>query len=160
MREVGECEMTPSQCRGARGLVGWTQDDLAKASDVNDETVRSFETEQVTPRRASFSEMRTAFENAGVVFIDEDGQGPGVAMKNSNLSAQCRAARGLLGWNQSDLANASRVSNATVSSFESGRVKPRRASLRNMLRAFSDAGVIFVDEGDQGGGARLRKGLR
>jgi transcriptional regulator with XRE-family HTH domain len=160
MRKAAETEMTPSQCRGARGLLGWSQDDLAEASGVSDVTVRNFETEQVTPRQASLREMRTAFESVGVIFVDEDGQGPGVKMKLSNLPALCRTARGLLGWKQSDLAGASRVSDVTISKFESERLTPRKANLRKIRRAFENAGVIFIDEGDEGAGARLRKGLR
>jgi transcriptional regulator with XRE-family HTH domain len=35
--------MTPAQCRAARGFLGISQDDLAKAADVGVSTVRDFE---------------------------------------------------------------------------------------------------------------------
>jgi len=151
--------MTPSQCRAARGILRWTQDDLASAADVSDETVRNFETELATPRQAGLDEMRLALEAAGVIFITEDRQGPGVAVRETNWPLQCRAARGLLGWTQSDLAAASSVSNLTVSKTESGQVTPNRSSLRKMRSALEKAGVIFVNEIGETG-ARLRKGLR
>jgi transcriptional regulator with XRE-family HTH domain len=73
--------MTPAQCRAARGLIRWTQPDLAKAAGVSDVTVRKFENEQATPQRASLQVMRAALESAGVIFVEENGEGPGVRMK-------------------------------------------------------------------------------
>ena len=73
--------MTPSQCRAARALLGWNQDDLAKAAAVSVVTVRNFENEKSTPQRASLSVLRAAFESAGVELIDENGGGAGVRMK-------------------------------------------------------------------------------
>jgi transcriptional regulator with XRE-family HTH domain len=74
--------MTPSQCRAARGLLKWTQPQLAAASGVHDATVRAFENEEVTPRRASLLVMRHALETAGVIFVDESLEGgPGVRLR-------------------------------------------------------------------------------
>jgi transcriptional regulator with XRE-family HTH domain len=73
--------MTPAQCRAARGLLRWTQPDLAKASGVSDVTVRKFENEQATPQRASLQVMRQAIEAAGVIFVEENGEGPGVRLR-------------------------------------------------------------------------------
>jgi DNA-binding transcriptional regulator YiaG len=74
-------EMTPAQCRAARGLLSWTQDQLANASRVSDVTVRHFENDEVTPRRSSLHVMRRALEGAGVVFLDEGVHGPGVRLR-------------------------------------------------------------------------------
>jgi transcriptional regulator with XRE-family HTH domain len=73
--------MNPAQCRAARGLLRWTQPDLAKASGVSDVTVRKFENEQATPQRASLQVMRQAIEAAGVEFIAENGGGAGVRLR-------------------------------------------------------------------------------
>jgi DNA-binding transcriptional regulator YiaG len=74
--------MTPSQCRAARGLLQWTQPQLATASGVHGQTVSHFETEGVVPRRASLKVMQTALEKAGVIFVDESTEaGPGVRLK-------------------------------------------------------------------------------
>jgi transcriptional regulator with XRE-family HTH domain len=75
--------MTPAQCRAARGLLRWTQPDLAKASGVSDVTVRKFENEQATPQRASLQVMRQAIEAAGVIFVAENGEGPGVRLRKA-----------------------------------------------------------------------------
>ncbi len=75
------------------------------------------------------------------------------------ISAQLRAARGLLGWNQSRLANASGVALSTIRRME-GSEGPLRGMAENVWkvqRALEDAGVIFIDEDDEGPGVRLRK---
>jgi transcriptional regulator with XRE-family HTH domain len=153
--------MTPSQCRAARGLARWSQEEIAKTSGVGETTVSGFETELVTSRSASIQVMRNAFEAAGVIFIDEDARGgPGVRMSKSTWPARCRAARGLLGWTQDTLAQASRVSSYTVARFEGERTAPLRATLRKVRHAFEAAGIIFLEGSDEITGVRLRKGLR
>jgi predicted transcriptional regulator len=75
-------------------------------------------------------------------------------------SAQCRAARGLLAWNQQDLADAAGVGIVTVHQLEAGTSEPRRATLQVIRRAFEDAGVEFINENGGGPGVRLRKSKR
>jgi len=70
---------------------------------------------------------------------------------------QCRAARGLLAWNQQELAQRARVGIVTVHQFEAGLSQPRRATLDVIRRAFEAAGIEFIDENGGGPGVRLRK---
>ncbi|MBY3175630.1 helix-turn-helix transcriptional regulator [Rhizobium leguminosarum] len=70
---------------------------------------------------------------------------------------QCRAARGLIGWSQAKLSEASRVSPATVANFESGKRVPIANNLAAIRSALQDAGIIFIDENGEGPGVRLRK---
>ena len=72
-------------------------------------------------------------------------------------SAQLRAARGLLGWTQADLASSAKVGVVTVRQFESGNAEPRSATLTVMRQALEAAGVIFIAENGEGPGVRLRK---
>ena len=72
-------------------------------------------------------------------------------------SAQCRAARGLLAWNQQDLAREAGVGVITVHQFEAGTSAPRRSTLDVIKRAFERAGVEFIAENGGGPGVRLRK---
>jgi transcriptional regulator with XRE-family HTH domain len=72
------------------------------------------------------------------------------------VSVQCRAARGLLGWSQQDLATQARVGLVTVHQLEAGTSRPRRATLEVIRRAFEKAGVEFIDENGGGPGVRLR----
>jgi DNA-binding XRE family transcriptional regulator len=69
--------------------------------------------------------------------------------------AQCRAARGLLGWNQQELARQAGVGIVTVHQLETGLTQPRRATLEVIRRALESAGVEFTN-GDQPG-VRLTK---
>lgn len=72
-------------------------------------------------------------------------------------AGQLRAARGIIGWSQSDLAAASKVGRATIADFESGKRDPYSRTLDELRSALEGAGVIFVDENGEGPGVRLRK---
>jgi predicted transcriptional regulator len=74
---------TPEQCRAARGLLGWSQQELARQARVGVVTVHQLETGVSEPRRATIEVIQRAFEDAGVTFIDENGGGPGVRLRKS-----------------------------------------------------------------------------
>jgi len=73
--------ITPEQCRAARGLLAWSQQELAKKARVGVVTVHQLETASSQPRPATLDVVRRAFETAGVEFIDENGGGPGVRLR-------------------------------------------------------------------------------
>ena len=74
----------PARCRGARALLGWTHLDVAKLADVHEITVMRLESEQFTFNRATLIVIRLAFEGAGAVFLEDDGEnGPGVGLKRT-----------------------------------------------------------------------------
>lgn len=73
--------VTPEQCRAARGLLSWSQQDLAKNAGVGVVTVHQLEAGVSQPRRSTIGVVRRAFEAAGVEFIDENGGGPGVRLR-------------------------------------------------------------------------------
>jgi transcriptional regulator with XRE-family HTH domain len=73
--------ITPAQCRAARGLLSWTQADLAKAASVGVVTVRQFEGESGTPRPATLTVLQQALEAAGLEFIPENGGGAGIRFR-------------------------------------------------------------------------------
>ena len=70
-----------AQCRAARGLLDWSQQDLAGQAGVGIVTVRQVEAGATEPRRSTLVVLRQAFERAGVEFIDENGGGPGVRLR-------------------------------------------------------------------------------
>ena len=74
------------QCRAARGLLGWSQDQLAEAANVARATIANFETGKSQPVANNLAAIRSAFEGAGVVFIPENGGGDGVRMKDPQPS--------------------------------------------------------------------------
>ncbi|MEI8445041.1 MULTISPECIES: helix-turn-helix domain-containing protein [unclassified Mesorhizobium] len=65
--------MTPAQCRAARGLLDWTQGDLARSSSVSDVTIRNFERGKTALQPASLRVIQLALEAAGVEFINGTG---------------------------------------------------------------------------------------
>ena len=73
--------ISAEQCRAARGLLGWTQNELAENSGVGVVTVHQLEAQTSEPRRSTLEVIRRAFEAAGVEFIDENGGGPGVRLR-------------------------------------------------------------------------------
>ncbi|KFI28169.1 helix-turn-helix transcriptional regulator [Paenirhodobacter enshiensis] len=68
--------------------------------------------------------------------------------------AQCRAARGLVNWSQTRLAEEAGVSRATVTSFEAEKRVPIGNNLDAIRSALEAAGVEFIPE--NGGGAGVR----
>jgi ribosome-binding protein aMBF1 (putative translation factor) len=75
--------LTSAQIRAARALVRWSAEDLARESAVGVTTIRRAElTESETSMTAANSlAVRRALETAGVEFIDENGGGPGVRLR-------------------------------------------------------------------------------
>jgi transcriptional regulator with XRE-family HTH domain len=72
----------PEQSRAARGLISWTQQQLAEAAGVGLSTLRDFENAFRNPFPENVVAIRKALETAGVIFIDEEGtQGPGVRLR-------------------------------------------------------------------------------
>ncbi len=64
-----------------RGLLDWTQQELADAARVGVATVRQFEGDGAETRQATLAVLRWAFESTGVQFIDENGGGRGVRLR-------------------------------------------------------------------------------
>ncbi|MGD9617442.1 MAG: helix-turn-helix domain-containing protein [Alphaproteobacteria bacterium] len=57
---------------------------------------------------------------------------------------QSRAARGWLGWSQTELARRASVSLSTIRDFETGARTPIANNLAAMQRALESAGIQFV----------------
>ena len=73
--------ITPAQCRGARGLLGWSQSDLSKASRIATKTVADFERGARVPYPRTLDDIQGALEKAGIQFISKNGGGPGVRLR-------------------------------------------------------------------------------
>jgi transcriptional regulator with XRE-family HTH domain len=70
--------MTPDQSRAARGLLDWSQAELAARSNLSESTIRDFEKGRRIPSINNLAAVRRALEAAGVEFID--GNQPGVRL--------------------------------------------------------------------------------
>jgi transcriptional regulator with XRE-family HTH domain len=74
----------PGQIRAARGLLNWTQVQLARAAGVSEVAVKNLERSRTDPRASTLTAMQEAFDRAGVVFLDPGdtrNRGSGVRLK-------------------------------------------------------------------------------
>ena len=79
-QHVPMAAITPSLCRAARGLLGWTGEDLARHARVALNTVRKFEAAKSTPMPNNLAAIQAAFEMASVEFTN--GDAPGVRLRS------------------------------------------------------------------------------
>jgi transcriptional regulator with XRE-family HTH domain len=61
--------------------------------------------------------------------------------------AQCRAARALLDWTQSDLMDHCGATQKTIADFERGLTRPYARTLTAIIAAFEAAGIEFINRG-------------
>ena len=75
--------LTSGQIRAARAFLRWRAEDLARETAVGVATIRRAELaeDQTSMTAANDLAVRRALETAGVEFIDENGGGPGVRLR-------------------------------------------------------------------------------
>lgn len=78
--------LSPAQSRAARGLLDWSQAELGRLSNLSESTVRDFEKGRRTPNINNLAAIRRALESAGVIFVEENGEGPGVRLRKAPAS--------------------------------------------------------------------------
>jgi transcriptional regulator with XRE-family HTH domain len=64
--------LTPELTRAARGLLDWSQENLAKKANLGLSTVKDFEAGRRTPAVNNLAAIQTALENGGVRFVTGD----------------------------------------------------------------------------------------
>ena len=76
-------QLTSAQIRAARALIRWSAVDLAKETTLSVTTIRRAELTEMETSLTSANDraIRQALESAGVEFIDENGGGPGVRLR-------------------------------------------------------------------------------
>lgn len=76
--------ISAAQSRAARGLLNWSQADLAQHSNLGHSTIRNFESGLRLPGINNLAAIRRAFEAAGVTILDSgdasDGGGAGARL--------------------------------------------------------------------------------
>jgi predicted transcriptional regulator len=83
MGEKSILKVSIRQVKAARALLGWSQDDLAKAAEVSIPTIKRLEAFDgpLGGRGETAERIVGAIRSAGVDFIDENGGGQGVRLR-------------------------------------------------------------------------------
>jgi transcriptional regulator with XRE-family HTH domain len=87
-------DITPVQCRAARTLLEMTQPQLAKLAKLGLSTIVDFERARRQVSMEAIRAMQRALEQAGVEFIDENGGGPGVRLRQRLQEKSRKRTRG------------------------------------------------------------------
>lgn len=77
--------LTGEQIKAARALVRIEQKQLAEMAGISFDTVKRLEMIRgpISANTATEAAIRRAFSEAGVLFIDENGEGPGVRLRKT-----------------------------------------------------------------------------
>lgn len=75
-------DMTSAQLRAARALLNWTVRDLSEKSGVHRNTITNLEADRAANTSTILIVKRT-LEDAGVIFVAENGEGPGVRIRKA-----------------------------------------------------------------------------
>lgn len=70
-----------NQLRAARALKGLSQADLAQMANVSTKTIKRAEAGEPTVAVDTVERIRRSLEKAGVIFIESNGDGPGVRLR-------------------------------------------------------------------------------
>lgn len=82
---MNKSALTGRQIAAARTLVGLTQPELAGMANISTPTLKRMEaSDGPAPGMANnLLAIKTALEAAGVIFVDENGEGPGVRLRKT-----------------------------------------------------------------------------
>jgi DNA-binding XRE family transcriptional regulator len=77
--------ITGRQIAAARAIARLEQADLAKAANISVQTFRRMEASEgpALGMANNVAAVRAALESAGVIFVDENGEGPGVRLRKA-----------------------------------------------------------------------------
>jgi ribosome-binding protein aMBF1 (putative translation factor) len=83
MSEESIQKVSVRQIKAARALLDWSQVKLASAAVVSVPTIKRLEAQDgpLGGRTDTGKKIEAALERAGIVFIDENGEGPGVRLR-------------------------------------------------------------------------------
>lgn len=83
MAKLSILKVSIRQVKAARALLGWSQEELARAADVSLPTIKRLEAQEgeLGGRSETGDKIRQSMQRAGVEFIDENGGGAGVRLR-------------------------------------------------------------------------------
>ena len=77
--------ISAAQCRAARAMLNWSQDELATNAQVSRATIADFERQGREPIRNNIFSIVSAFEASGIEFIQDGDLGSGVRFATPRL---------------------------------------------------------------------------
>jgi DNA-binding XRE family transcriptional regulator len=80
---TSDAPLTPEQVKAPRELLGWTRMRLAFRVGVSEKAVGAFESGEPWSRPLDLGLVRERLESAGVIFVEENGEGPGVRLRKA-----------------------------------------------------------------------------
>ncbi|MBP0446474.1 helix-turn-helix transcriptional regulator [Roseomonas sp. SSH11] len=83
-RRPSSPSMTPEQCRAARELLDWNRQRLGVRAGLSSQTVYAFESRRRTVLPRTIDALRMTLELAGIEFVAEGGDGPGVRLRTQH----------------------------------------------------------------------------
>lgn len=122
--------ITTAQIRGARGILNWSQADLARRTGISATSIGSIENGQSTPRANTLYTIQSTFENAGIEFIGREG----VRLKTGDVRV-FNGTQGLIDFYE-DLYE-------TIKNFE-GNVLVSNVDERLFVKALGDFADIHI----------------
>jgi transcriptional regulator with XRE-family HTH domain len=123
--------ITTAQIRGARGILNWSQADLARRTGISATSIGSIENGQSTPRANTLHTIQSTFENAGIEFIGREG----VRLKTGDIRI-FNGTQGLIDF-YDDVYN-------TIKNFE-GNVLVSNVDERLFVRALGDYADVHIE---------------
>lgn len=84
---------TPRLCRAARGMLDWSQADLAREIGALRRVVLDFENGSRTPSKRNLAAVRAAFEAHGILFLEGE-RGAGLLLSSREASSARRDGGG------------------------------------------------------------------
>jgi transcriptional regulator with XRE-family HTH domain len=67
--------INPAQCRAARALLNWSQEELVENSKTTRKIVANFERGATSPHPRNMTLITAAFESQGIKFLKRNGEG-------------------------------------------------------------------------------------
>ena len=88
--KLGSVVITSELVRAARALLRWEQRHLSEASTVSLPTIKRLEARAgvLVAHASTVAALRSAFEKAGIEFIEENGGGAGVRLRKPQQPAK------------------------------------------------------------------------
>ncbi len=76
--------LTSEQVRAARALLRWEQKNLAEESGISLPTIKRLEAKpgKISGHSSTIEDLRSALERNGILFIEANGGGPGVRLRD------------------------------------------------------------------------------